>query len=454
MSRPRLVALIVPALAAGALAAPASAQSATVTARAASAAGTVHTFSLPAWRADRVVRASVRGLDRDQRVAVRRVRKALQAGRVLRVRTRSRARTRKARLVVRLARRVKTVARPETTITAGPTGTITATSAVFSYTSSTSGVTFECRRDGGVWVSCPSPKTVSDLAVGERTFYVRAMNSSGIRDDTPAARTFTVAAPETASPSPSPEPVAEAAPAPAPTTTSPDELLRDGFDGSDGVITNEYAYYNGWDSNAMVSPTWEAENGTMYRRSGAMWTGVPNGGDVDRLSTTWNGSNMARFWTKRNDFGDVSVSMNLHHEGFTSGTSTWGAHSWDGIKLWLRRGGRTGSFNLYTVEVSRRQGNVMIQKKCAGSDTYTILGQTASNANPSPVGQWETVEGSVRTNADGSVSLALIRGGKTLLTAKDTGVGGCPPITQAGRVGIRSDNTQYTVDDFVVRRAA
>ena len=449
MSRRRLVAPFVTALAI--VAVPAPAQAATVTARAASAAGTVHTFSLPAWQADRVVRASIRGLDRTQRVAVRRVRRALQAGRVLRVRTR--ARTRRARLVVRLARRVKTTVRPETTITAGPTGTITSTSAVFSYTSNTSGVSFECRRDGGVWVSCPSPKTVSDLAVGERTFYVRAMNSSGIRDDTPATRTFTVAAAPAPAPAPESEPTPVTTTDPAPRTGT-DELLRDGFDGPDGVITNEYAYYNGWDSSAMFSPTWEAENGTMYRRSGTMWTGVPNGGDVDRLSTTWNGSNMARYWTKRSDFGDVSVSMDLHHEGFTAGTSTWGAHSWDGIKLWLRRGGRTGSFALYTVEVSRRQGNVMIQKKCAGSDTYTILAQTASNANPSLVGQWERVEGSVRTNADGTVSLGLVRGGRTLLTAKDTGVGGCAPITAAGRVGFRSDNTQYSVDDFVVRPAA
>ena len=233
---------------------------------------------------------------------------------------------------------------------------------------------------------------------------------------------------------------------------SDDALLRDSFDGPDGVITNEYAYYNPWDSDAASSETWEAENGTMFRRSGTLWTGVPDSGDVDRLSQERNGSQQARFWTRRSDLGDVTVSMRLRHERYTDGHDGAETHSWDGVKLWLRRGGRTGSFALYTAEVNRRQGNVMIQKKCAGSDEYTVLAQSAPGSHPALAGRWERVAGTVRTNDDGSVSLALVRSGRTLLTARDAGAGGCAPITAAGRVGIRSDNTQFSVDDFEVRR--
>lgn len=81
---------------------------------------------------------------------------------------------------------------PETTITGGPSGTIEGeTSATFTFTSSKPSSTFECRLDGGAWSVCTSPKTVSGYEPGQHTFEVRAVDAFGVKDPTPASRTFT-----------------------------------------------------------------------------------------------------------------------------------------------------------------------------------------------------------------------------------------------------------------------
>jgi hypothetical protein len=230
-------------------------------------------------------------------------------------------------------------------------------------------------------------------------------------------------------------------------------LLFDGFDGPDGLVTNGYAYWSK-DTQAFRSDIWEVEVGTLFRRGGTGWSGIPDGNDTNRDSSAGTGSQMFRMWTKRSDFDSVRVTTRLRHEGWTEGSPDWPVKSWDGLKIWLRRGGRTGDWNLYTAEVSRRQGNVMIQKKCAGSDEYTILEQSRSGgAYAARQGEWDEVGGTVRTNPDGSVTLEVIRGGAVVLTATDTGQGGCPPITAPGRVGIRSENMQFSIDDFAVRPA-
>lgn len=85
---------------------------------------------------------------------------------------------------------------PDTTITSGPSGTITVSSASFGF-SSEAGATFECKLDGpgtttGTYGSCTSPKGYSSLANGSYTFSVRAKDAANNTDATPATRAFTV----------------------------------------------------------------------------------------------------------------------------------------------------------------------------------------------------------------------------------------------------------------------
>jgi hypothetical protein len=88
---------------------------------------------------------------------------------------------------------------PETAITSAPTDPTSATSATFSFTSTESGSTFDCRLDGGAWSSCGSPRGLAGLSEGSHTFAVRATDPAGNADPDPATFTWTVdlTAPET-----------------------------------------------------------------------------------------------------------------------------------------------------------------------------------------------------------------------------------------------------------------
>jgi large repetitive protein len=81
---------------------------------------------------------------------------------------------------------------PETNIDSGPSGTVSSTSAVFAFSSSEAGSTFECSLDGSTFASCTSPKNYTGLSDGSHTFQVRATDGASNVDATPATRTWTV----------------------------------------------------------------------------------------------------------------------------------------------------------------------------------------------------------------------------------------------------------------------
>jgi hypothetical protein len=85
---------------------------------------------------------------------------------------------------------------PETTITSGPSGSVTGTAATFGFTSSEEpGSTFGCQLLGlesSAPASCTSPESYSGLTAGtEYTFSVWATDASGNADATPDTSTFT-----------------------------------------------------------------------------------------------------------------------------------------------------------------------------------------------------------------------------------------------------------------------
>ena len=73
------------------------------------------------------------------------------------------------------------------TLTAQPANPTTSTAPSFSFTDSTSGVTYQCKLDSGAYSSCTSPNAYSGLADGSHTFSVEATNSVG----TSAATSYT-----------------------------------------------------------------------------------------------------------------------------------------------------------------------------------------------------------------------------------------------------------------------
>jgi Ricin-type beta-trefoil lectin domain/Ricin-type beta-trefoil lectin domain-like len=86
---------------------------------------------------------------------------------------------------------------PETTITAGPSGSVQPQSVIFTFSSSIGGSTFGCSLDGAAYATCTSPKSYPTITEGAHTFRVRATDSSGNTDPTPAERSFTVVMPPT-----------------------------------------------------------------------------------------------------------------------------------------------------------------------------------------------------------------------------------------------------------------
>jgi hypothetical protein len=83
---------------------------------------------------------------------------------------------------------------PDTTISSGPTGTTTATTASLAFSSSESGSSYQCKLDSGSWGACTSPKSYSGLTVGPHSFAVTATDAAGNTDATPATRSWTVEA--------------------------------------------------------------------------------------------------------------------------------------------------------------------------------------------------------------------------------------------------------------------
>jgi large repetitive protein len=99
---------------------------------------------------------------------------------------------------------------PTTTITAGPSSSTNVTSASFSFGANEAS-TFECSLDGAAFATCTSPQEYTAVTEGAHTFEVRATDSAGNTDATPASFGWTVdlTAPETTISSGPPDPTAE-----------------------------------------------------------------------------------------------------------------------------------------------------------------------------------------------------------------------------------------------------
>jgi MYXO-CTERM domain-containing protein len=81
---------------------------------------------------------------------------------------------------------------PDTAITQGPQGPVNQADASFTFSSTKSGVTYQCSLDGAAFTACPSPQAYTGLAEGPHQLLVRATDAVGHVDPTPASRAWTV----------------------------------------------------------------------------------------------------------------------------------------------------------------------------------------------------------------------------------------------------------------------
>lgn len=214
------------------------------------------------------------------------------------------------------------------------------------------------------------------------------------------------------------------------------------------LITNEYAYWNPAHVDAQRSAVWAVTSGSLFNRAGSGYTGKIDDRRPDAKSQQNTDSSTFRLHTVRNDFADVDVSFRLSVAELGS-TGRTPATGYDGVHIWLRY---QSQYSLYAVSVARRDGRVVIKKKCPGGPsndgTYYTLGKEIPGP-PITLLSWSAMSATVRTNLSGTVTLALSAGGRTLVTAVDTGVG-CAPIRAAGAVGIRGDNARFSFTSFAV----
>jgi hypothetical protein len=212
------------------------------------------------------------------------------------------------------------------------------------------------------------------------------------------------------------------------------------------LVTNEYAYWNATRPDARRSSVWTVTSGSLFNRAGTGYTGKIDDGRPDAKSATSTDSSTFRLHTVRTDFADVKVSFRLSVAQLSSTRRTPPVAN-DGVHIWLRY---QSQYNLYAASVARRDGKVVIKKKCpagpSNDGTYYTLGKEIAGS-PIKLLSWSAVSASVRTNPSGTVTIALSAGGKVLLTAVDTGTG-CAPITAPGAIGIRGDNARFSFSSF------
>jgi hypothetical protein len=225
-------------------------------------------------------------------------------------------------------------------------------------------------------------------------------------------------------------------------------LFAPRFGSGTRLVTNDWAHFNARKPTAVRSSDWLVTSGSLFARHGAGWTGFPDESAPNSGSTNGTGSATFRLVTRDRNFRDVAVSFDLLTQRLVT-TRRTRAHSWDGVHVFLRY---RSQHSLYVLTVNRRDKVVLVKKKRPGGPanggTYYTIG-SAARYTP-PLGHWQSVLATVRSNPDHSATIALYLDGRRLLARTDPGVGG-EPLTQPGAVGIRGDNAEFEFAKFRVR---
>jgi LysM repeat protein len=80
----------------------------------------------------------------------------------------------------------------ETTIDSHPDSSTASTSATFEFSSDDENATFQCKLDSADYATCTSPQDYTNLALGDHTFSVKAIDEEHNEDPTPASFSWTI----------------------------------------------------------------------------------------------------------------------------------------------------------------------------------------------------------------------------------------------------------------------
>lgn len=225
-------------------------------------------------------------------------------------------------------------------------------------------------------------------------------------------------------------------------------LFAPSFSARNRLVTNDFAYFNPDSPDAVTSKDWIVTSGSLFAADGAGWTGRPDSRRPNARSSNGTGSATFRLVTRRRSFRNVAVIFDLRTQRLLAAAGN-PAHSWDGVHLFLRY---QSQHSLYVLSINRRDGIVAVKKKRPGGSanggTYYTLGPPATYRPP--LGRWQHIMATIRTNADGTVTIGAYAEGRLILMATDAGIGGAP-LDQPGAIGIRGDNTEFRFAHLDVR---
>lgn len=245
---------------------------------------------------------------------------------------------------------------------------------------------------------------------------------------------------------------------------------------ANGLITNEFAYWNKGNPSAKTTPDWQMSSGSLFARRGVFWTGntdscsnSPRGPNA--TSSNCTDSNVFRLNTVKTFAGNLAISIAVK-QNVNIHDASCNEHNfcWNGTHVWLRY---LSQYNLYYASVNRADGQVVIKRKvpCGPSDsgTYFVLGSYVRH--DFATGVWNHYTVTVQTNADQSVTIKLfddsLSSTRPIVSGTDHGginpnwspkctVAGhyasanYPPITAPGSIGIRGDFANFEFKQFQV----
>jgi hypothetical protein len=241
-----------------------------------------------------------------------------------------------------------------------------------------------------------------------------------------------------------------------PRTPATTVLFSAPLNGQNGILANEYSYWNPNSSCPYKSSVWQMTSGTLSIKNNAGYSGIPT---VEKhstcSSTTHTDSAIFRLNTTQNNFSNVDVSMDYMAAKHGGGGAP--NNSYDGIHMWV---GYQNEYALYAATIFRWDGNLVIKKKVplqtahctnpSNEGCYYNVTAEKKYANLTTANIWRHADILFQPNSDGSTTITTKIDGNVIMQAVDKNLHG--PAYKSGAVGVRGDNTEFYFKNFTVNK--